>query len=53
VELAEYGRTTGYQVARALNLGTALPEAPEGKRFEFGARVESDGSVLLVRCVDA
>ncbi len=51
--LATYNQTTAYQVARALNLGAALPDPPEGKVFEFGSRVESDGtSTLLVRTVD-
>lgn len=53
-ELTGYKKTTGYQVARSLNLGAALPEPPEGKRFEFGAREERDGtSTLLVRVVEA
>jgi hypothetical protein len=53
-ELVAYKKTTGYQVARSLNLGAALPEPPEGKRFEFGSREERDGSsTLLVRVVEA
>lgn len=54
-ELTEYKKTTGYQVARSLNLGAALPEPPEGKQFEFGFSETDDGngSVLSVRLVDA
>jgi hypothetical protein len=52
-ELAEYKKTTAYQVARQLNLGAALPKLPDGQRYEFGAREESDGtSTLLVRIVE-
>lgn len=52
-ELTGYKPTTAYQVARALNLGRALPVPPEGRQFEFGSRLEIDGtSTLLVRCVE-
>lgn len=53
-ELTEYKKTTGYQVARSLNLGAALPEPPAGKQFEFGfEETGEDGSALFVRLVDA
>jgi hypothetical protein len=53
VKIAEYAGTTGYQVARSLNLGAALPAPPDGKAFEFGAREYDDGtSTVVVRLVD-
>lgn len=52
-ELSEYAGTSAYQVARALNLGSEIPEAPAGKKWEFGSRREKSGkSTLLVRTVD-
>lgn len=52
VEMCDYGRTVGYQVARALNMGAALPDAGAGKRWEFGVDVGEGRSTLLVRRVD-
>lgn len=50
-ELAEYGRTSGYQVARELNLASALPSG-EG-RLEFGVReIKGGKTVLVVRRVE-
>lgn len=51
--LTSYKKTTGYQVARSLNLGAALPEPPPGKRFEFGFESDDEQSTLFVRLVDA
>lgn len=51
--VTEYKPTTAYQVARSLNLGGSLPAPPAGQRFEFGSRLNRDGtSTLLVRVVD-
>lgn len=49
-ELAEYGKTTGYQVARELNLAASLPLEGE---LEFGTVDGPDGSQLVVRRVVA
>lgn len=51
VEVAEYGRTAGYQVARALNMGAGLPEAGAGKRWEFGVEERDGKSVVWARKV--
>ena len=51
-EVADYAGTSAYQVARALNLGVAVPAPPEGYNWEFGSRREKSGrSTLLVRVV--
>ena len=47
-EIAAYGPTTGYQLARQLNQAMELPAG----RFEFGVVKEADRSVLVARVVD-
>lgn len=44
--LTEYGKTTGYQVARELNLARSLPGD-----FEFGVIQGENESVLVARHV--
>ena len=50
--IGEYGRTAGYQVARALNLGATLPPAGDGLRWEFGTVEDNDGSRVVARRVE-
>lgn len=47
-EVAEYGPTTAYQLARQLNQAMELPAG----RFEFGVIKEQDRSILVARVVE-
>ena len=43
--LATYSRTSGYQIARALQIGRTICDLP----WEFGSRTGPDSSEVLVR----